>query len=102
MRRVSVQPTEEAMRWCLVCFTDDFFVDSAGSVVAITLDLWEPRPLWPRRGLLLGLLLASVPMTDPLRDVARLAPRRTTNRTADPRAVARNGESRHFGLSDLS
>lgn len=42
LRRVSVQPTDAAITSCLDWFTVDLFVDDAGTVQAITLDVWEP------------------------------------------------------------
>lgn len=42
LRRVSVQPADAAITSCLDWFTVDLFVDDAGTVHAITLDVWEP------------------------------------------------------------
>lgn len=41
-RRVSVQPSDSAIDSCLSWLTVDLFLDEQGSVVAVTLDLWEP------------------------------------------------------------
>lgn len=42
MSRVSVQPAGDAITSCLAWFSVDFFLDSDGEIVAVTLDLWEP------------------------------------------------------------
>ncbi len=40
--RISVQPDEQTITSCLEWDTVDFFLNGAGQVEAITLDLWEP------------------------------------------------------------
>jgi len=42
LRRVSLQPSSRSVDSCLDWFTVDLFVDDAGTVRAVTLDLWEP------------------------------------------------------------
>jgi hypothetical protein len=41
-RRVSLQPTADSYTSCLEWFTIDLFLDDAGDVAAVTLDLYEP------------------------------------------------------------
>lgn len=42
LTRVSVQPDIEQIDSCLRWWTVDFFVNKAGQIQAVTLDLWEP------------------------------------------------------------
>jgi hypothetical protein len=42
LMRVSVQPDIEQIDSCLQWWTVDFFINQAGQIEAVTLDLWEP------------------------------------------------------------
>ncbi|MDQ3485955.1 MAG: hypothetical protein M3445_11200 [Actinomycetota bacterium] len=42
LTRVSMQPESEQIDSCLQWWTVDFFVNGAGQIEAVTLDLWEP------------------------------------------------------------